>query len=1175
MKSFDVLDKHQSIRRNALLEASAGTGKTFAIENVVTRFLIECPSDQQQPINIENILIVTFTKAATRDLKERIRQNIDRTLQIFDLFLKENTILKGCPDYLSALLNQGIDKVRNGKRRLQQALFSFDQAQIFTIHGFCWRMLSTYALEGNISLEAKSKEENPQQAILLAQAILDFLRTELSADEYSPEQLKIILGLFKRDLNKLQEDLLKTINRGVDIQPSPTFLELFLKFNEAMLLLKTKNYQEGMIIADFIAQAPLYKGLCNKSKQIKPDNLEMIQRFALLFNQTTWSHADFDRLIADGLFFVEAFDPDNKKVSSKTSSTPAYPELYTDLQHTLAPIVDQARHETSLFARMAYDCQQFIRRYQTEEESIGHNDLLVKMLQAIKQPVFANKVRHIYQAAIIDEFQDTDPTQWEIFATLFKKTEWPGHLYLVGDPKQSIYAFRQADIYTYLAATDFIGEESLATLDTNFRSQPQLVTALNTLFSAVEGLFPLPKISGTLPFREVKAGRQEQRKFCDHEACLHFLALDNSDIKETPIGCEEKYFLPAISNEILRLHNEDRIDFGQCAILVSDRFQAARLVNFLKKCHIPTKNQRGLNLSDTLAVESIREVLDGILHYQQSSALKVALGGQMIGMTHAELLVLNHEESTAVSRIIRLCMQLRSTLIDKGFGLFYTQFMQSSWHSHQQTISEQLLTRENGYEFYRQCQDVADLLTDEQTQNQLSGEGLIDFLDNFERLSDDDSDRFKSYIDPEEDGVSILTTHISKGLEFDVVFTLGLIHRPKNSDKKLILFHDGQNQYLGAVPQTDSRYLQHCREVDAEKMRQLYVASTRAKYRVYMPVIFSNSTSKISYGTASPMELMLARLNQQPDTDYEKMYQNLQTLDNGILTAFVDKYPSLMKLSLLNDFTELSKNTHNLTARGINSNDKSPLLIPPSSMKIPGNPCSIQSFTSLTHHNSPTPYESEEESLVPHAFVLDIKSEHTLPSSNETGILLHHLLEIIPFTYAKEIKESNELLPLIWPAIEKTRFAAWDEVIAKILFQSLKAPLPGIENTFCLADINPKKIYCETEFLFPCDETLAFEGITIRPGYLKGVMDLFFEHEERYYLLDWKSNWLGPTIDYYQPKYLQEAMRKNQYDLQAKLYVEALRRYLKIFDLPFEKVFGGVFYVFLRGVGPSTGIWKS
>jgi exodeoxyribonuclease V beta subunit len=1123
MTAFNVLDRKESVTRHLFLEASAGTGKTFAIENIVVRLILD------QTL-IENILVVTFTKMAAGELKERIHSNLEKCLHLLKQVLLGEDVKNMLPDYLLERLEQGIDAIRQAKKRIEHALFSFDLAQIFTIHAFCWRMLKNYSIEAEISLDAGSYEDRSASKTQLLQVVRDFLKYGINASEYSRQQLKRITEKVKSS-EKLQKELLHEISRGVEIEAGPPFFETFQAFQAVMKRLKNK-YEGSKILKDCLSLASSYKGLCDIKGKIHQENEEKFTHFAALFDKTEWIANDLDSLIEKGIFPLEAFDPNNSKVKIKDVFL-HYPNLLSDLQESLEPLIFQASNEQSIFSRLARDCQLFMRRYQEREEIFNHADLLVQMRKAIEKPSFLKCVRQNFSAVIVDEFQDTDPVQWEIFSFLFASpNEWNGYLHLVGDPKQSIYAFRQADIYTYLRAAEKLGSKSMMTLNTNYRSQPSLIAALNALFHSAFDPFTLPKLSQSLPYRNVHAGRKSGTV---KEIPLQFWEVRNENSRKRSLDhLENDLILPAIGQEILRLHEAEGLKFDQFAILVSDRYQEKRVFNYLRTLDIPVKSQRGADLSASSAVHEMRDLLNGVINCHSKSHLSIALAGRLIGMTHAGIALLADENR--LFKIVETFMRLQNTLDQFGFAAFYREFMETSWHV--ESVMEHLLKESDGPKFYREWQDLADLMIAEEHARHLLPHGLIDFLDELDELSLNDDERVGIYVDFQEEGVTILTTHLSKGLEFDVVFALGLITRPPSSEGKLILF----DSVLGAVKgQEDPRYLKFCEELDAEKMRQLYVALTRAREKLYVPVVIEENAKEIPNGCASPLELFLTKLEKP-------------------LSQLAAEFPETIGLSKLNRLEEIDP------AR---NQEKPPLLIPPAQVDVPGLASAVQSFTSLAQGKNS--HSFEEELVIPHDFFRMEKTEYSLPSGSETGVLLHKIFELLPFESVRDLQSHHELIPSIAPFLNGTPFDAWEEVIARIIFNTLKAPfLSG----FCLADIDSKKLYRETEFLYPCDlNHPMLQGVQANEGFLKGVVDLFFEHQGKFYLLDWKTNWLGHSQEYYQRQHLEEAMAASDYLLQAKIYCEAFKRYLQLFNLgPFHACFGGIYYLFVRGIGPNTGI---
>lgn len=1151
MNEFNVLSRSTSVRRHLQLLASAGTGKTFAIENIVTRLLIE--GADADLLTLEKILVVTFTKAATRDLKERIRSHLEKTLAILNHSLLGKKEIS-CPDYLVAILEQGERPVKRAKSRLESALFSFDQANIFTIHGFCYRSLKSYPIEARVSIAATSLEEEPLVPLKVRRAISDFVRTELTSDVYTTAQLRQVLQWVGNDSDLLQERLYKIALRGTRIRPPLALGEQLIQFQQAMQTLKSSHgFTEESVLNGCLTLAPYFKELADRKKNLLPEVLKEFQVFAHLFSLDTWGKEAFDLLVLHGVYPLQVFH----LAKLKKEHIPAAGEILahpmlTCLKSALEQGIEEARSAPVIFSRMACECQKFLQHYQREEELFLHDDLLAKMKEASQNFPFAEKVAHSFSHVIVDEFQDTDPFQWEILSALFLNSDiaWKGCLQLVGDPKQSIYAFRQADIYTYLAAGDALGITARATLDTNYRSQPSLIQAINACFCALDKPFSLPRINSSLPYSPVKAGSHDHKIFNDGEANFQFLvALDDGEAKQGEL--EAQYFFPAIAKELMQLVEKDHIRLDQCAVLVSDRYQAKRLKNYLKQLGIASKMQRADLLSESKEAAALSELLEGILGYRQSGPLKRALGGCLIEMNHDQLESL--DSSDILLNILTQCEALRSTLIEKGIGAFYHAFMDSKWKETPLcSVREAILSRKEGKERYKRLEQLVELLMAEEASFLKNPRRLIEFLAGLDDLAKLGDERLNTYFDPDEEGVRVLTVHSSKGLEFDIVFSLGLISQ-KSISEDLILV--GDKRELAPANKKDAEYQAFCRESDAEKMRQLYVALTRAKYRLYVPTVVSEDVleeaKESESGKDSPMELFLQALRGNQTEEVLRLLQEL-----------VGKHSEVMQIKVLEKDIVVSAKL----------SDKNILLLPPEPIHIPTSPLVMQSFTSLQSAVS-NKGDREATPLAPTDYQASIKNEHTLPSSKETGVLLHHLFEKILFEDVLKHDHPTSLIPWVKEKISSTPYVGWEEVVAGILYSNLKAPLPHDSGSFCLADVDPKRIFRETEFAYPAEgiaEKLEIGGV--QAGYIKGVIDLFFEHRGKYYLIDWKSNWLGPEASDYTDEKLALAMKQSQYDLQAKLYAEALSRYLALFAIDFESAFGGAFYFFVRGVPQGAGI---
>lgn len=1144
MNQFNILEPQLKLHQNYLLEASAGTGKTFSIENIVVRLLIEEHPETGSTLSIEEILAVTFTRAAASDLKTRIRSNIQNALSQ----LQTGKITH---PYLQSYLDRGEHTTRQAIKRLEQALFCFDQAQIYTIHSFCAKMLSENLFEGKINLTAQADEEGMPKTEV-RRIVRNFFRTEITPDNYCPAQIELLLKHFSQEFHRLEQEIAHIIDRRLPIQNSPGFQELYQRYCRIMKEIKTSHpLKSEEILEDFEKQMDAYK----KYEDVG-DPVASVRRFALQFNQETPSLADFEALIQEDLVFVRALAPERMKKKKQVPVELHYPELWKLLQLKLLPCIEEARSAACTFAKMAHGCQRLLTRYCDEEEKTSFDALLIHMEKALENPAFAENVRSQYRAAIIDEFQDTDPTQWNIFKTLFYGSP---HclLYIVGDPKQSIYSFRQADIYTYLAAGEALGKEHQATLDTNFRSEKSLIHALNTLFSASNcpNMIQLPRTQSTLPYHEVQAGGKTLPKnFHDPINAVHFcIAQPNTARKNAfPLNlAENNFFYPYIVQEIQRLHQKEGLHYQSFAVLVASHHQANTLAQFLEHYGIPCSKQRCSSLNDSPALGALREIFNATLDFKDESALRVALGGKILQFDSKKLLALDHVHIK--EKCIANFSKLQEALHEKGFSAFYEALMNSRWHvESEETVNESLLKGSSPLEFYQDLQQIAELLMELQCSQHPNAEGLLAYLDEFPMMKTDDDPRIKQRSDPQRDAVTLITIHSSKGLEYDVVFALGLVNR--TSDKNLLIpvFEKGQWMLTSSKSERNNYLL----EKDAEKMRQLYVAMTRAKHRLYLPTLLVEN-AEAQCGEASPMELFLAKLAGPPATA-EELYQRINSGDTSKFFDFIQNHTQQgISHTLLNtqEF-HLEKQPP----------EPVPNLYPPKAIAIPGIDLYMQSFSSLALESQAAPQEILN---APHNFFVAEKTPHTLPAGSETGNLLHTLLENLSF-------DQKEIIHIVDHQTKNSKYSEWNGCLAAILHNALHCRL----DDFSLHQVPNTATYREMEFVYPIDDTMPWiEEVEYQPGYLKGIIDLIFSHQGKYYLLDWKSNWLGESTEDYSEANMDRAMHQHHYYLQAALYKKALERYLALTDpRPFEEIFGGTFYLFLRGLSTApesqTGILK-
>jgi exodeoxyribonuclease V beta subunit len=1032
---FDILDRSLDVFQTRFLEASAGTGKTFAIEHLYVRLLIE----GSLPLTVSQILVVTFTKAATRELKMRIRSNIEKALTSLEM---GDTDL----DYLKQQLDVG---PKRAIFCLKNALAFADEMQIFTIHGFCYRMLSEHAFEAEESMELADPDESTHKGSLV-NVVKDYFRTAFDPKKYSGVQLHHLLKKHRYDFSKLTSSIVSLVEKGVSIDEIDCFETLFKRFQGQIAQLP--QIEKEKFLEDFQKLSSCYKQMTDPSFQTQGMLLGTI------LESKNCSHVEFDLLLKDKVIFLEKIKDSNLKVRAKKFEF-HYEGLFETLRDQVLPLLNHGKDPALLGMRVARNCQ--IRWEEKKSKSLP-DELLKKMSKCLDNPLFAKKGEQKYFAAIIDEFQDTDPVQWDILERLFlQKTK---AFYLVGDPKQSIYAFRNADIRTYRQAKTKIEPGKQAFLDTNYRSDPELVHALNQLF-----LFT-PTWLSNLDVKAVSSGKKETIALPDEEkGRVHFfIAKANKSRSENwpTAQMEEALFLPFITQEIQNVKN-----LGTCAILVKDRFQAKRVQEFLKKFNIKSAVKRSESLLDSNAYIAIRDLLFAVRNPKDFSLIKRALAGPLFGWSAEEMIhILQDPRFEKIKTLFHCWHQL---FMDHGFGQMMGSFfthcpLEKSWaNAFRQWVELLLSVNQDPF-----C-----------------------FLEELEREDAEEESTLVLREEDDEDKILIMTTHVSKGLEFDFVFALGTAFRHLKNEEyvkianKLVKFDEN---------------LPACQEVlqerEEEKLRQFYVALTRAKQRVYIALGYDLEGSPAN----SPCELFFEKQGldafQTLNSLKEKALISYSILEEGSFNLEIQEEEKLEECSSLPE------------------------------VQVSGAPCFLNSFSSLAQKQ---PQESIEI------------TEDCLPPGAETGHILHKIIE-------KAFSSSCDLMKSIQEEVMSTPLVGWEAKIFEMLSPIFDLPLEVQKGKFIiLKDLPKEKIFQEMEFLF------SREG-----NRTKGFIDLIFLYEDKYYFIDWKSNWLSE----YSPDALEKAMHSFDYFLQASIYAEALKRYFSHFSLKC----GGAFYVFLRGSAVYT-----
>ncbi len=1019
MHSFDVLDPQAALFGSKILEASAGTGKTFAIEHLVVRLLLEAPPGEK-PLQIEEILAITYTKAAAREMRMRIRANLGKALAALQ---SQET------DWPYLRMHIGS---KEAIRRLEEALIGYEQAQVFTIHGFCQRMLAQFALEAR-SLQP-AEEVAPLGKSIRADT-LDFLEEQ---EVLGPEQMHLL-----QEVSGLCKEL-----QG-PMPPAAASLGDFDKDCKAMEeVLRQCPYLDVDVVQEFDRIEQFRKKTGYKIDELR-DQAHYLRE---LFRNPT-SRSDLRRLLQAKLFNFVAMSNSKGKDTSKSA-------VFEWCIEFMAPLIHASMDRKAIFRRLRSAWQPRQEKLLEERGLFSPDFLLERMKRALAYPEFISEIRSRYRAAVIDEFQDTDEMQWEIFSSLFQEDL---RLFcLVGDPKQSIYRFRNADLYTYFKARESLGSEVHYSLDTNYRSLPSLVGALNDLFSDdhSEPLLWLPGENRTEPYRPVKAGIRESWEPGDGRKPLQFFKV--RDLKEDTFD----YVLGQIAQ--LRPHLRGYSSF---AILVRSHKEAAALQVCLQRHSLPCVMKSRASLGDSLAMHLFEELFDALFFPRDQNYVKIFLAGALVGAPMEALL-----EVPDLPQLI----SWKSLLDQKGLSIFFREFLAFRWDGGP-SFYEKIAAR--GPEFFRDAFQIIEQLIQIES---VSYEAIQRAFREMEDADPEEDASRRRRMDAEEDAIQIMTLHASKGLEFDVVFALGAVSKTPESDD-------------------DSE------EVDAEKLRQLYVALTRAKLRLYIPLL---ENPKYSKGKEPPLELLWRR---------SKLGQEAF----GIVRELSLRNPDI-GIDMGGDLSPISISTERLEKRE---------LFAPKPVYFPRPPGSIYSYSALAK-------SSGSGEALP---LLGVgKNLHTFPRGSESGSIFHKIFERI-------LSEERRLEEIVKEEVRLSELADWEEVVLAAVRKTLSIPL--LEGA-TLLDLDRTKIRTEIEFFFQEP-----------PHFLKGFVDLLFFWNGSLYFLDWKTNWLGDDDASYSKETLCRAMDEHNYWLQASLYADAIRKAWPNIPL------GGAFYLFLRGAdAPGQGV---
>lgn len=1134
-----------------LIEASAGTGKTFTLVILYLRRLLGLDTPLRSPLRVDQILVVTFTEAATQELRERLRRRIRELQQCCQQGPGED-------DALNQLL-AAIEQPLVAAAWLVAAERQLDEAAIMTIHAFCQRMLIQHAIEARTLLsQALITHDYADQQ----QAVADFWRRHFYP---LPTSLARVIQQQWSGPQALLSELAPYLSGDLPqlLTHTPVTESIMVRHQrliEAISVVKQQWQQLEEPVDTLLNQAAL-------NKQRYP------ARYLTLWIQqiTAWAQqATEDYQLPESL---SRFRYTTLSSATRRGDPPQHPlfkaieQLYT-LPLTLRDLV---------IAQALPEIRQAMAHSKQQRAEVAFDDLLSQLDQALQQTGGANlaaAIRQRYPAALIDEFQDTDPMQYRIFRRLYD--EHPETLLiLIGDPKQAIYAFRGADIFTYIQARRTI--HSQYTLQTNWRSSGALVQAVNRLFQQAKAPFIFDQDIPFLPLKTPATAAQNHLKVqgeiqaplqCYYSTEVMTLQQYGETMAAACAAQISDWLAAGQQQQALLVRGTQcrAVTAGDMAVLVRTSDEARLIRQALTALAIPS-----VYLSERQSVFATREaaellrLLEALADPLQPESLLAALAGSWL-MLDAAALELWHQEDQRWEQILNEFTEYQQLWQQQGV----LPMLQRLMFHHQ--LPEKLLSLPEGERRLTDLRHLGELLQ-EAAQRLESPQALVRWFSQQIHQPNQGVESQQLRLESDRHLVKIITIHKSKGLEYPLVwlpFPCAFRH------SKSAYYHDRQTHKATLDLCGSSQALHWAAEEQlAESIRLLYVALTRAIFHCSVGVAPVVSGRARAPATTDLHRSALGYLLQRGVAgDVQQLQQALWALQGPEI--------AIVPLEKLPPATPLKTTTHTalLSARSFNRS-----LTPT---------WRITSYSGLQRQAQATIEEatpSDQPSVLISLPACSVVAEtpgvlesHHFPRGPSAGIFLHHLLQHLDFTAP---------LQPAWLMDQLTQQGfdpQWYALLEQWLPRILQTPLN--DQGLCLQQLRADHKQCELHFYLPIEGVLqasALEALMRRydplsrqaialsfqqiHGMLQGFIDLVFVWQGRYYLLDYKSNWLGETSEAYQPAALATALCHHRYDLQYQLYTLALHRYLG-YCLPgyqYETHFGGVFYLFLRGMTGQQG----
>ena len=1213
-----------------LIEASAGTGKTYALTTLVARLIVE------ENRRIDELLVVTFTVAAAGELRARVRSALHAARATAGPGARSGG------DDQAPRLRESWRRANvtdeQARERLVQALRDIDRATITTIHGFCQQALTEFALPAGIPF---SFEVAGDGALAVGDGVRDFWRRRMVGEPIALLEYARSKGFVPGEptaprAEKTTDWVARQHARPQEIRGVPENLE-----DDPPS--KREEWLEALRAAERAWADPAQR-----------------TAFLQVANPERWTAAHRKGMGARGHAIIDAFDagvPEElapnlvgafgiralRKGLYKTGAQRIDPPPSAPLFHHFERIGELGQELGELWLavqrrQLLEDVGKTLHHEAWIDRRLSFDALLVELHDALegeRGPELARRIRDRYPIGLIDEFQDTDRLQAEIFRTIYPGDAGAanGRLFVVGDPKQSIYRFRGADVFAYLEAQDRLRavREPLR-LEHNYRSAPGLIRAVGELF-ARRNPFLLPRFTfepsqpahrkraelevegerGSPPFQFVLIpegpGKKRNKDALTGMAARH---AASEIARLIALGAEGDAALVSANG-----NREKHLTGGDIAVLVRTGLQGAAVAEALRDLEIDSVELGTDNIFDSAEADALHRLLRALCldgsEYNATPLLRGALAADLFDLDMQELAGLRDDDDTWDEWRER-ASEWAGVWQQQGIATLMRRILFSG----EPDCSANLLRYPDGPRRLTNYLHLSDLLHEAEIGRRPSRHGLVDWFRQARSDSRANDETAQLRLESDENLVKIVTVHRAKGLEFPIVFYpfawSGQAPRSGGHRRPTANYYDDNAKpgtpVLDLSP-SDEAYARERVEDHADELRLLYVALTRAEYRTAVTWAPDGGAEH------APMAWLLhGRDHALPGEPADALVDHAMYVKNlgpnewrQEVRSFVARDPSAMSVREVEaealtaaasaepaepaetEAEELEarhlgrelKLIRQRTSYSALSTDATPRApAAPTPTAAPGMPVRDRDEVDLVQTGEAAAVEEPErddsaEEAGPSIF--------SLPAGGRTGRCLHEILERL--LGSPEPPEPDEACR---DALSRYRFGQqWLPVARSLVANAFDTPLmqPGeAGGVFRLSDL--EGAIAEMEFHLPVgalkrpelgrclekhgyDHRLAEDDDRIR-GFLHGYIDLTARHDGRWYVIDYKSNRLGADLSAFSEEALAEAMREHGYHLQYLLYLTALHRLLRLRlpDYDYDRHIGGAFYLFLRGMRPSA-----